>query len=111
MGREFGLLAGEKSKTWSHIVLSDRQLEGCVKVLVSGCWAGSWDAAAKKTCPVARDGSSVTECLGDVRHFQKWKPSKRVNTMGFVILDEKTTGIGYPQSTRNQYNVQLVSRI
>ncbi len=30
---------------------------------------------------------------------------------GFVILDQETTGIGYPKTARNQYNVQLVSRI
>jgi len=31
--------------------------------------------------------------------------------MGFVILDTDSMGIGYPETARNQYNVQLVSRI
>jgi RNA polymerase sigma-70 factor, ECF subfamily len=34
-----------------------------------------------------------------------------VEATGFVILDQETTGIGYPKTARNQYNVQLVSRI
>ena len=29
----------------------------------------------------------------------------------FVILDTENTGIGYSKTARNQYNVQLVSRI
>jgi len=34
-----------------------------------------------------------------------------VKATGFVILDQQNTGIRYPKTTRNQYNVQLVSRI
>jgi RNA polymerase sigma-70 factor, ECF subfamily len=34
-----------------------------------------------------------------------------VKATGFVILDQQNTGIGSPKTTRNQYNVQLVSRI
>jgi hypothetical protein len=55
--------------------------------------------------------SSQKPGAGYDRHFQKLETRKGCQCKGFVILDRNYTEIGYPETVRNQYNVQLVSRI